>query len=46
MLSKEAISWLNSIGFRKRPHEDRLVLIKAAKIIYPVDDLEQQEDDD
>ena len=43
MLSKEAISWLNSVKFRKRPHEERLVLIKAAKILHPEDDEQQTE---
>ena len=42
MLSKEAISWLNSVKFRKRPHEERLILIKAAKILFP----EKCEEDD
>ena len=35
MLSKDAIRWLNSVKFRKRPHEERLILIKAAKILFP-----------
>lgn len=35
MLSYEAICWLAEIGFSERTHDERLVLIEAAKIAYP-----------
>ena len=35
MLSKEAIEWLQSIEYQKFTHEQRMILLKAAMIVYP-----------
>ncbi len=35
MLSEKAIEWLNSVDYWSKPHEERIILIKAAKIAYP-----------
>lgn len=35
MLSEKALEWLNQINYFNRTHEERMVLIKAAKILYP-----------
>lgn len=40
-MSEEAVRWLHSIDYRKFTHEERMVLLKAAKIAYP----ECEEDD-
>ena len=38
LLSLKAIAWLKSIGYANKTHEERMVLIKAAKILYPDSD--------
>lgn len=35
MLSKDAIEWLESIEYEKFNHDERMILLKAAMIIYP-----------
>ena len=35
LLSLEAIAWLESVDYKNRSHEERMILIKAAKIIFP-----------
>lgn len=35
MLSKEAVEWLESIEYEKFNHDERMILLKAAMIIYP-----------
>lgn len=35
MLSKEAIEWLKSIEYEKFNHDERMILLQAAMIIYP-----------
>ena len=35
LLSIEALRWLKSVDYALRPHEERIVLIKAAKILFP-----------
>lgn len=35
LLSMEAIEWLSSIGYDTLSHDDRMAVIKAAKIAYP-----------
>ena len=35
LLSLEALAWLKSIGYANKTHEERIILIQAAKIIYP-----------
>ena len=35
MLSKDAIEWLESIEYEKFNHNERMILLKAAMIIYP-----------
>ena len=35
MLSEKAIEWLNSVDYWLKTHEERIILIKAAKIAYP-----------
>lgn len=35
LLSLEAIAWLKNIGYTDKTHEERMILIKAAKILYP-----------
>lgn len=35
MLSLEAIKWLKSINYANRTHEERMILIRAAKILFP-----------
>ena len=38
MLSFEALVWLKSVGYGQYGHEERMALIKAAKILFPSDD--------
>lgn len=38
MLSLEALAWLRSIHYASFSHEERMILIKAAKILFPSDD--------
>ena len=35
MLSFEALDWLKSVNYGARNYEERIVLIKAAKILFP-----------
>lgn len=35
LLSFDALQWLMSVGYGQKTHEERMVLIKAAKIAYP-----------
>lgn len=35
LLSVGALNWLKSVGYGWRTHDERLILIKAAKILYP-----------
>ena len=35
LLSIEALKWLKSVDYTHRTHEERLILIKAAKILFP-----------
>lgn len=44
MMSREALNWLKSIGYSKMNHEDRMAVIKAAKIAYPPTEEELNED--
>jgi len=37
LLSIEALNWLKSVDYMHRSHEERQVLIKAAKILFPND---------
>lgn len=39
LLSLKALKWLKSpeVDYRNRSHEDRIALIKAAKILFPED---------
>lgn len=37
MLSFEALKWLKSIEYSKKSHEERMILIKAARILFPED---------
>lgn len=37
LLSMEALLWLKSVDYTNKNHEDRMLLIKAAKIAYPDD---------
>ena len=34
LLSFEALEWLNSVEYKDRPHDDRMQLIRAAKILF------------
>ena len=43
LLSKDALAWLKEVRYGERSHEERMVLIKAAKILFPD---ECPEDDD
>lgn len=38
MLSKDALKWLESIQYEKFTHEERIILLQAAMIIYPDDE--------
>ena len=38
MLSFEALAWLKSVGYGEKNHEERMALIKAAKILFPSDE--------
>ena len=46
MLSVKALEWLKSVDYNCKNHEERMALVKAAKILYPEDDEEQAENDD
>ena len=35
LLSMEALMWLKSVNYASKSHEERMLLIKAAKIAYP-----------
>lgn len=45
LLSAEAIQWLYSVDYSKKSHEERMALIKAAKIAYPNHDGDLSEED-
>ena len=34
-LNQDAVEWLRNINYFERGHEERRILIKAARIIYP-----------
>ena len=38
LLSIEALRWLKSVDYQHRSHEEREILIKAARILFPDDD--------
>lgn len=38
LLSIEALRWLKSVDYTHHTHEERIVLIKAAKILFPNDE--------
>ena len=35
LLSEEALKWLSSVSYCEKTHEERMVLISAARIAYP-----------
>lgn len=35
LLSLEALAWLKSIDYANKTHEERMILIDAARIAYP-----------
>lgn len=35
LLSLEALAWLKSVDYASKPHDERMILIKAAKILFP-----------
>ena len=35
LLSLDALAWLKSINYSEKRHEERMALIKAARIAYP-----------
>ena len=35
LLSEDAYRWLKSVNYTEKDHDERIVLIKAAKILYP-----------
>lgn len=35
LLSLEALEWLKSVDYTNRTHEERMILLKAAKILFP-----------
>lgn len=37
LLSMTALKWLKSVNYGEKNHEERMILIKAAKIAYPND---------
>lgn len=37
LLSHDALMWLRSVNFTDRSHEERVELIKVAKILFPND---------
>lgn len=37
MLSIKALRWLKEVNYKDKSHEERMILIKAAKIAYPED---------
>lgn len=39
MISKEALEWLESIGYEKFKTDERMILLKAAKIAYPENEI-------
>lgn len=38
LLSVEALEWLKSVDYANRTHEERMILIAAAKILFPEKD--------
>ena len=46
MLSLEALAWLKSVGYGSYGHEDRMILIKAAKILFPSDDADDTDENE
>ena len=38
LLSLKALAWLKSIDYARKTHEERIILIKAAKILFPNED--------
>lgn len=38
LLSMTALEWLNSVDYAHKTHEERMILIKAARIAYPEDE--------
>lgn len=45
LLSMEAIQWLHSVNYGEKSHEERMMLIKAAKIAYPNVDSDASEEE-
>ena len=37
LLTLEALQWLKSADYAHKNHEERMILIKAARIAYPED---------
>ena len=44
MLSQKALEWLRSIGYAKMDHQQRMTVIEAAKIAYPLTEEERQQE--
>lgn len=42
LLSIDAIAWLQSVNYESKSHEERLKLIEAAKIAYPLTEEDKQ----
>lgn len=42
LLSIEAIAWLQSVNYESKSHEERMKLIEAAKIAYPLTEADKQ----
>lgn len=42
MLSEAALIWLHSIDWKRFTHEERMILLQAAKIAYPNDEEDDQ----
>ena len=41
MLSIKGLKWLQSVNYDDKTHEERWILLKAAKIAYPEDKKEE-----
>ena len=46
LLSIEALRWLKSVDYTHHTHEERITLIKAAKILFPNNEESEDEGDD
>ena len=45
LLSVEALEWMKSVGYASMSHDERMLLIREAKVLFPECETDDEADD-